>query len=169
MLIETTTPSANGTFFVITREEKDAPPHRRPLDPGHYEDGVWIDTDLTNEPDEVRAAAQAAWTPDVIAAYQAAFPWVESPPKPFADLSRPAFLFMASKIGASDPVVLGLIDAMPSATPAEADAKTLAKIVYQNQQTFKRDNALLESLAKAAKIPDASIDAAWRVAEQIKW
>lgn len=85
VLIETTVPSKTGTFFVITRADEDALPNRRPLAPGHYESGVWVATDVSAEPPEVQAAATGAWTPAVIAAYQAAFPYVAPlPPTPDA-------------------------------------------------------------------------------------
>ena len=95
-------------------------------------------------------------------------PYVE-PPKPFASLSRPAFLFMAKKLGLDDAVIKGLIASMPSSTPEEVDARDLALIVYENQQSFERDNALLKTLVAKSSITEKQIDAAWRTGEKIKW
>jgi hypothetical protein len=91
------------------------------------------------------------------------------PPEPFRPLSRPAFLFMMEKIGVTEAFVETLIDAMPDGTEQEADAKALARIVFRNQQTFSRDNQLLASLAAAAGVSSATVDTAWRAAEQIVW
>lgn len=91
------------------------------------------------------------------------------PPAPFNDLSRPAFLFMMNKIGITEAYVESLIDAMPSGTEQEADAKALARIVFRNQQTFSRNNSLLATLVTAAELPEATVDAAWRAAEQVAW
>lgn len=49
----------------------DGLPHRRVLAPGSVVDGVWIATDLSAEPEEVRLSAAIAWTADVIAAARA--------------------------------------------------------------------------------------------------
>lgn len=87
-----------------------------------------------------------------------------APPAPFADLTRPAFLFMMGKIGVSEATVEGIIAAMP-----DGDAKALALIVFRNQQTFKRDNSLLASLSAAAGLTSNQVDTAWRAAEQIVW
>ena len=91
------------------------------------------------------------------------------PEPPFSDLPRPAFLFMMNKIGVTEQQVELLISAMPDGTQDEADAKALALIVFRNQQTFKRDNQLLATLANSAGISGGTIDAAWRVAEQLTW
>lgn len=92
-----------------------------------------------------------------------------APPEPFAPLSRPAFLFMMNKIGVTEATVEGIIAAMPENTQEQIDAKTLALIVFRNQQTFQRDNTLLVQLATAAGLTSEQVDAAWRQAEQIVW
>jgi len=110
--------------------------------------------------------------------YQAVLAWVAegntiapyvAPPAPFAALSRPAFLFMAAKIGMTESVILGVIATMPESTQEEQDAKMLAEIVFKNQQSFERDNALLVSLAASAGLTTEQVDAAWRTAEAIEW
>lgn len=87
-----------------------------------------------------------------------------APPVPLKDLTRPAFLFMMGKIGVSETQVEGLIGQMPA-----GDARDLALIVFKNQQTFKRDNALLATLTAAAGLTSEQVDAAWRAAEQLTW
>lgn len=88
---------------------------------------------------------------------------------PFRDLSRPAFLFLMAKLGITKETVHGLVDAMPDSTPEEADAKMLARIVFDEQQSFARNNALLEMLAAAAGLTDDQINSAWRQGEALTW
>lgn len=59
----------DGVLFVVTRNE-DGGPHRRPINPGHIESGKYVPTDTSGEPPMVKAAADHAWTPDVVAAWQ---------------------------------------------------------------------------------------------------
>lgn len=89
--------------------------------------------------------------------------------KPFKALERPAFLFMAAKLGLDEAGILALIAAMPEETEEEQDAKLLATMVFENQQTFKRDNALLQNLVASSPITDEQVDAAWRIGEQLSW
>lgn len=86
------------------------------------------------------------------------------PPEPFKDIPRPSFLFMMAKMGISETQVEGLIDQMP-----EGDTRDLALIVFKNQQTFKRDNSLLNTLTAAAGLTSEQVDTAWRAAEQLSW
>lgn len=88
----------------------------------------------------------------------------DEPPAPFRDLSRPAFLFMMGKLGITKETVYGLIDQMP-----DGDEKTLARIVFDEQQTFKRDNALLATLTAAAGLTSEQVDDAWRIGEGLSW
>lgn len=92
-----------------------------------------------------------------------------APPVPFKSLSRPAFLFMMSKIGVTEAAVEQLIAAMPESTEAEQDAKALALIVFKNTTTFERDNQLLNTLTAAYGLTSEQVDASWRAAEQIAW
>lgn len=85
-------------------------------------------------------------------------------PNPFRDIPRPSFLFMMSRMGITEAQVEGLIGQMPA-----GDARDLALIVFKNQQTFKRDNSLLQTLTKAAGLTDEQVDTAWRAAEQLTW
>jgi len=89
---------------------------------------------------------------------------MEEPPKPFEPLSRPAFLFMMQKLGITKQAVYDLIDAMP-----DGDEKVLARIVFDEQQTFARDNALLAALAGAAGLTEQQLDSAWRIGEGLTW
>lgn len=116
-------------------------------------DGPYLAQWLSSQP-QPDAEAIAAATP---------------PPEPFKDLTRPAFLFMMNKIGVSEATVEGIISAVPEDTTAKKDAKALALIVFKNQQTFRRDNPMLQRLAKAAGLTETQVDAAWRQAEQIVW
>jgi len=86
------------------------------------------------------------------------------PPAPFQDLPRPSFLFMMQKIGITETQAEGLISEMP-----EGDTRDLALIVFRNQQTFKRDNSLLNTLTAAAGLTSEQVDTAWRAAEQLTW
>ena len=88
----------------------------------------------------------------------------EPPPPSFQDLQRPPFLFMMQKMGITETQVEGLISEMP-----EGDARDLALIVFKNQQTFKRDNSLLNMLTAAAGLTSEQVDTAWRAAEQLTW
>jgi hypothetical protein len=87
-----------------------------------------------------------------------------NPPAPFRDIPRPSFLFMMSKMGITETQVEGLIGQMPA-----GDARDLALIVFKNQQTFKRDNTLLQTLTAAAGLTSEQVDTAWRAAEQLTW
>jgi hypothetical protein len=89
---------------------------------------------------------------------------VLNPPALFRDISRPAFLFMMSRMGITEAQVEGLIGQMP-----EGDARDLALIVFKNQQAFKRDNSLLNTLTAAAGLTSEQVDTAWRAAEQLTW
>ena len=92
-----------------------------------------------------------------------------SPSKPFATLSRPAFLFMAKKLGLTSDAIKTFIGKLPSTTQEEIDAKALALLVFENQQTFKRTNPLLAKLVALSPLTDAQVDTAWRIGEQLKW
>jgi hypothetical protein len=82
----------------------------------------------------------------------------------FKDLPRPSFVFMMNKMGMTEADVEALIGQMP-----EGDARDLALIVFKNQQTFKRDNGLLNTLTAAAGLTSEQVDTAWRAAEQLTW
>ena len=58
---------------------------------------------------------------------------------------------------------------MPGTTQTEVDTRDIALLVYENQQSFERDNALLKSLVAVSPVTSEQIDAAWRMGEQIKW
>lgn len=85
-------------------------------------------------------------------------------PPVFQPLPRSAFLFMMHKIGVTEAQVEALIDKMP-----DGDEKTLALIVFRNQQTFRRDNSLLQTLTAAAGLSVEQVDSAWLQAEQVTW
>lgn len=88
----------------------------------------------------------------------------DAPPEPFGDLSRPAFIFMMGKLGITKQNVYDLIDQMP-----DGDEKTLARIVFDEQQSFARDNALLATLTAAAGLTTQQVDDAWRTGESLTW
>lgn len=83
--ITSTTPESVdylGRFFVVTRQIGAAgvsSVHRRPIQAGYWDAENWIATDLSAETETIRTFATDLWTPDVVAALQAAFP-----PKPAA-------------------------------------------------------------------------------------
>ena len=104
------------------------------------------------------------YTPEEEAAADAAAEAEANKPKPFRDIPRPSFLFMMSKMGITEAQVEGLIGQMPA-----GDARDLALIVFKNQQTFKRDNSLLQTLTAAAGLTSEQVDTAWRAAEQLTW
>lgn len=52
---------------VVTRSESGI--HRRSVLPGSFVDGVWIDTDLSDENAALVEFAQAAWTPEAVDAF----------------------------------------------------------------------------------------------------
>jgi hypothetical protein len=104
------------------------------------------------------------YTPAEEAAADAAAEAEANKPVPFRDIPRPSFLFMMSKMGLTETLVEGLIGQMPA-----GDARDLALIVFRNQQTFKRDNSLLNTLTVAAGLTSEQVDTAWRAAEQLTW
>ena len=161
MITSTTPPSETGTFFIITRADKDAPPNRRPLDPGHYENGAWINTDLSDEPDEVKAAAKEAWTPATIAAYQAAFPWVEPPPPKPPEL-EPYQFFAMLEISGKQAALTAFINALPS------PQNIIARNKLNHTLSFHRDNDLVLAAQQALVLTDAQLDALWAQAASIK-
>lgn len=63
-------PGPRGKFFVVTRDTETLSEHRKPIDPGHWEGDTWYDTDLTDAPDEAKAYAAGAWTPEVVAEFK---------------------------------------------------------------------------------------------------
>lgn len=89
--------------------------------------------------------------------------------KPYITLSRPAFLFMMNKLGVTETDVYSLINDMPSVTEEEIDEQSLAKLVFANQQSFERDNALLNKLVEMSPLTESQVNTAWRVAEGLKW
>lgn len=134
------------TIFVVYDEKPNFPATDQHPNAIRYEVGRWwVDTDqgkpTSAEVEEIR-----------------------NPPPPFKDIPRPSFLFMMSKMGITETQVEGLIGQMP-----EGDARDLALIVFRNQQTFKRDNTLLQTLTAAAGLTSEQVDTAWRAAEQLTW
>ena len=71
---------------------------------------------------------------------------------------------MMGKLGIDKATVYGLIDQMPY-----GDEKTLARIVFDEQQSFARDNALLATLTAAAGLTTQQVDDAWRIGESLTW
>jgi hypothetical protein len=108
-----------------------------------YVDGLWV---FTEEDEAEKLAAQ-----------------------PFKSLGRPAFLFMASKIGYDENAILALISAMPNETSEQQDAKLLAELVFKNQQEFRRDNSLLANIVAKTSLTDEQVDVAWRAGESLAW
>ena len=112
----------------------------------------------------VAGVGNVEMTPAEEAAVRAEWVANDRKPAPFNDIPRPSFLFMMSKMGITEAQVEGLISQMPA-----GDARDLALIVFKNQQTFKRDNALLQTLTAAAGLTSEQVDTAWRAAEQLTW
>lgn len=61
--------NAFGCFSV--KATTDGQHFRRVVSPGRLQGGVFVPTDLSEEPTEVVAAANDAWTPAVVAAWEA--------------------------------------------------------------------------------------------------
>jgi len=122
------------------------------------------------EAEKAAVVAEAETAKEALATATAEIDVLKNPPAPeFPSLSRPAFLFMAKKLGMTEVAILTLIAAMPEATEEEQDAKDLAEIVFKNQQSFKRTNALLVNLVAASPLTEEQVDTAWRQAESISW
>jgi hypothetical protein len=133
------------TIRCIYTEEPNFPATDQHPDAVRYHiGGMWVDA-IGGEPSQ--AEIDAVLSPVV-----------------FREIPRPSFLFMMSKMGITETQVEGLIGKMP-----EGDARDLALIVFKNQQTFKRDNALLQTLTAAAGLTSEQVDTAWRAAEQLTW
>lgn len=62
---------AGLTLQVREHREGSDLPHRRVVVPGSVIDGVWVETDLSEEPPEVAEAAAELWTPEEVEAYAA--------------------------------------------------------------------------------------------------
>lgn len=65
------TANVNGVLHVRTFEPGWTYPHRRAIAPGYLEAGVWVDTDVSGEHQDVQDAAASVWTDAVKAAYEA--------------------------------------------------------------------------------------------------
>lgn len=63
--------TTDGPYIYIREDSGDGPPHRRALAPGRFIDGAWTETDLSDEPPEVRDAAKEIWTDEGVDAYMA--------------------------------------------------------------------------------------------------
>lgn len=104
MSITTITPEgvdAYGRFFVVTRKLADgtdidpatgqpyplstvmAPgPHRVQIGPGSWDEtGAWVPTDMSGQDATIQAFAASLWSSGVVAAFKAAFPWVDPAPE----------------------------------------------------------------------------------------
>lgn len=71
--------------------------HRRVVVCGSIVDGEWVDADLSGELPEVQAAASAAWTAEVVAAYRAIVEAAYVPPTDLAPVSIDAVKTEASR------------------------------------------------------------------------
>lgn len=67
----TVTVTISGVDLNVRTQVNDGLPSRRVLTPGHLEAGAWVATDLSTEPDVVKAAAVEAWTKPAVDAYKA--------------------------------------------------------------------------------------------------
>jgi len=84
---------------------------------------------------------------------------------PFVRLERAVFFqAMEIDIGATKAQVQAVIDDMPISTTEEREAKTKARIRFEDAQHFDRDDALLAAIGVSLGITGAQIDTAWRSA-----
>lgn len=85
------------------------------------------------------------------------YEWVSVP---LPDLNRIQFEFMVEKLGLNQAIETAL-DAMPSKTEPEQNAKILAKVLYRSGQRFERSHYLFTTLADAVGLTSQMVDAAW--------
>ncbi len=130
--------------------------HRRMIMPGRIEDGAFIPTDLVSEPEAVKAAALAAWTPGVVRAFQQELrASLEEPARSLQPLAPYQFRAML-KIAGIEQAVAGAIAAI------EDDAqRAVAEAKLEYALSFQREDPLFDVLAPAVGLTDEEIDALW--------
>ncbi|WP_395451198.1 hypothetical protein ACHMW7_16230 [Aminobacter sp. UC22_36] len=107
---------------------------RRVILPGHLDAGVFVPTDLTAEPDEIRALAKQIWTPDLVRA------WLEhlgAQPPVFWDAYRVTARQFKLQLFADN-----LLDQVESWVATQGKAIQLA---YDNSGTFVRDEPMMQT------------------------
>lgn len=57
-----------GNLSVRTQASPETRPHRTTIAPGSVVSGVWVATDVSAQPQQVKDAAASVWTPSVVAA-----------------------------------------------------------------------------------------------------
>lgn len=82
---------------------------------------------------------------------------------PLADLNRVQFRFMVKKLGVAS-AIQAAIEAMPSDTEEEENAKIMAETLWEDGQRFERSHPLFTTLAPSVGLTDEQVDAAWAAA-----
>lgn len=100
----------NGRFFYVTSTDDGT--HRIPYEPGQWDAGNWVPTDVSGAPQEVQDAAARLWTTPIVAAWQTAHPYVAPDPVAVAAAQRIAAF-------QSDTNRQAMLAALTSATPAQ--------------------------------------------------
>lgn len=155
------------TWRSITDDQPPSP--RVPALPGAWSDtGEWIATDTSELPPTVAGYAAQAWTPEIVAAYKAANPYVPPRVETPADyvLTKRQICGALINAGQLDPdtfikTVVGSI--------ADTTARAHALNDWMNAASYTRDNPLFNDgdLLAAAKFTPASLDALWMAAKDL--
>lgn len=130
---------------------------RRILHPGRLENGVFTPTDLSDEPEEVRAAAKEAWTPEIVEAWAALLAEAHKP-EPYIPPDRVTARQFKLQLLAED-----LLDHVEGWVASQGKAIQLA---YDNSGTFARDESMMQAGFKALGFPPEQIDAFFSAASK---
>lgn len=178
MSITTTKPENEdelGRFTAVTREISGSTViniHRRPIVPGRFENGVWVDTDLSGETEMIRVFARSLWTPEVVAAYregEMARIAQEEAQRQAAEAQAKrhlpkwkfwATLDLAGKSNAVRTAVDGISD---------AQRRAVVKARLEHTETYDRDDPLFADpeLLAALGMTTADVDALWAQANAL--
>lgn len=118
-------------------------------------------SDLSDQPEDVRAKATATWTPDVVQAYWDSLASPVQTPPVAAISARQIRLWLVSH-GITLAAVKSAIDAIPD--PAVRDATT---IEWEYAPYVERAHPMLVPLAAALGLSEADIDQAFQEAAQL--
>lgn len=155
------TPDHYGRFGVTSIAESELP-HRCVMVPGRLENGEWVDTELSGEPQEVIDAAAMAWTPEAKSAYKALLVSdLPIEPDPLAHtLTRRQVRRALVLAGRTPDDVIAAINAIPD--PME---RALALIDWEDASYFVRNHPLILQLAPAIGLTPEQVDSMWVAAK----
>lgn len=129
---------------------------RREIDGKVYRDGALPPgADLTGKEPEIVSAANAAWTPEVVAAYQATIPAPIPTPIPTVVTMRQARLALLQ---------VNLLTTVSAAIAAGNDAD---KITWEYAAEVRRDDDLVTNMAATLNLDAAALDGLFTLADTL--